>query len=330
MKLSTQSPVSDTPASIVTPLVSVIIPAYNAERFILSALCSINDQKYSPLEILLIDDGSTDKTSELVQINAPHVRIINQSNGGASAARNTGLREASGEFICFLDADDYWFPGKLAAQTAYLIAHPDVGIVYHEWHVWRPDAAGIFNPPPIPLPNVAPESIIPELSGWIYHRLLMDCEVHTSTVMMRRSVAKDIGFFDTDLVTGEDYDYWLRTSRHCKIDKLSAVLSLYRITPDGLTSKPSAKNNEYEVITRSIRRWGLTSPDGSAIQKNVIERRLANLAFGYGYLQYHHGSPKLALNAFWAALRHDPLRWKVLAYLTAATGRSLFDWCKPT
>ena len=263
------------------------------------------------------------KPFNLVRRNQPHVRIISQANGGVSAARNTGLREATGEFICFLDADDGWFPAKLAAQTAYLAAHPSVGIVYHEWHVWKPDAAGAYHPPPAVNLGGSPGSIDPEFSGWIYHRLLMDCVVHTSTVMMRRTVARAVGFFDTDLVTGEDYDYWLRASHHCEMHKLAATFSFYRSTPGGLTSMPPRKNNEYVVISRAIKRWGLASPDGSIIPKTAIEQRLANLAFGFGYTHYHRGSARIARDAFLSALHHDPLRWKALAYLAAATARSL-------
>jgi len=321
---STSQPLSPAKAAPESaPMVSVIIPAYNAARFILEALQSVDAQHYYPLEILLIDDGSTDETVDLVRRNQPNVRIISQANGGVSAARNTGLREATGEFICFLDADDCWFPGKLAAQTAYLAAHPSVGIVYHKWHVWKPDAAGAYHPPSAVDAQGSPEGIDPEFSGWIYHRLLMDCVVHTSTIMMRRTVAREIGFFDTDLVTGEDYDYWLRASHHCEMHKLAATYSSYRSTPGGLTSMPPKKNNEYEVITRAIKRWGLASPDGNTVPKAAIEQRLANLAFGFGYTHYHRGSARIARNAFLSTLRHDPLRWKALAYLAATTVRSL-------
>ena len=307
------------------PLVSVIIPAYNAERFILEALESIDTQRYLPLEILLIDDGSTDGTVELVRRHAPNVQIVSQPTAGASAARNTGLRLASGEFICFLDADDGWFPGKLAAQTDYLVAHPEVGIVYHEWHVRQSDASGVFQEPQFDLLPKPSCTIDPGLSGWIYPHLLFECCVHTSTVMMRRSIAHEIGYFDTDLVTGEDYDYWLRASQHCEIHKLAATLSFYRSTPGGLTSKPTLTNNEFDVICRAIRRWGLISADGTVVPKPAIEARLARLAFSFGYLHYHLGSFRLARGAFLTALRHAPLDWKAAAYLTASTARSLFD-----
>ena len=325
MNSSPNPPSGEKSITATEPLVSIIIPVYNAERFILEALQSIDVQRYSPLEILLIDDGSTDGSVDLVRRHAPHVRIISQPNAGASAARNTGLRQASGEFICFLDADDGWFPEKLVAQTAYLAAHPKVGIIYHEWHVWKPDINGTFHPPQLELLTQPQDGIQPELSGWIYPRLLLDCSVHTSTVMMRGSVARKIGYFDTNLVTGEDYDYWLRASQHCEIHKLAATYSFYRSNPGGLTSTPPLKNNEYDVINRAIHRSGLISPDGTSIPKATVEARLARLAFSFGYQHYHEGSIQLARDAFMTTIRHAPFHWKAVAYLAVSTVRSLFN-----
>ena len=305
------------------PLVSVVIPAWNAARTLPRAIDSVLAQTWARREIIVVDDGSTDNSLALLAGYGEQLRVVSQVNGGPSSARNRGLRKARGQYVAFLDADDYWFPGKLAAQTAYLAAHPSVGMVYHKWHVWNPDAAGDYHPPPAVDAQGSPEGIDPEFSGWIYHRLLMDCVVHTSTIMMRRTVAREIGFFDTDLVTGEDYDYWLRASHHCEMHKLAATYSSYRSTPGGLTSMPPKKNNEYEVITRAIKRWGLASPDGNTVPKAAIEQRLANLAFGFGYTHYHRGSARIARNAFLSTLRHDLLRWKALAYLAATTVRSL-------
>jgi glycosyltransferase involved in cell wall biosynthesis len=300
------------------PRVSVVIPAYNAEKFVLEAIRSVDIQDYPAVEVLLIDDGSRDHTFELVTREAPHVKIIQQANAGAAAARNTGLRHATGEFICFLDADDGWFPGKLAAQDDYLTRHPEVGAVYHDWLVWKPDATGVYHLPTRPLPSTQ-DDIDPAESGWIYPRLLLDCIVHTSTVMMRRQVALDVGEFDTTLATGEDYDYWLRLSRKCQIDKLTGTYSFYRSVAGSLTGIPKAENNEYRVLTRAIARWGLSSPDGTSASKGPVRRRLGQLAFDFGYAHYHHGSRKLARNAFAQTLRHDPRRLRALAYLIAAT-----------
>lgn len=304
------------------PLVSVIIPAYNAEKYILMAIGSVLEQNYSPLEILLIDDGSTDGTAKLVQREAPQVRIIQQANAGVAAARNTGLRNASGEFICFLDADDGWFPGKLAAQVDYLARHPEVGLVFHHWLVWRPDANGVYSKLERPL-QANNSDIDPADSGWIYPQLLLDCIVHTSTVMLRRQIAQQVGFFDQNLINGEDYNYWLRVSRICEIHKLSGVYSFYREVAGSLTSTPKTLNFEYLVVQRAVQEWGLSAPGGKALPSRQINSRLAKLAFGFGFLHFHGGSPKLARQAFFDAIRHNPWMWRALLYLAASQFKML-------
>lgn len=300
------------------PLVSVIIPAYNAEKFILEAIHSVLDQNYAPLEILLIDDGSKDETAALVRREAPQVRIIRQANAGVAAARNTGLRHATGVYICFLDADDGWFQGKLAAQVEYLQSYPEAGVVFHKWYVWKHDEGGIYNPPQRSEVPVSGE-IDPALSGWIYPHLLLDCIVHTSTVMMRREAALDTGFFDTALETGEDYDYWLRVSRKFQIHKLTGTYSFYRASPGSLTSAPKSQNNEYNVIKRALKEWGLSSPDGVSVPKSVLNKRLSKLAFDFGYAHYHHGSAQLASAAFLKSFLYQPSRVRAVAYFMAST-----------
>lgn len=296
-------------------LVSVIIPAYNAESYVLEAIKSILAQDYTPVEILLVDDGSTDRTVERVQIAAPKVRIIRQQNAGVAAARNTGLREVRGSYITFLDADDIWLPGKLSAQVRYLQSHPEVGLVFHNWEVWKPDSSGVYHWPQLDSvkPKIEP-SVEPDLSGWLYLSLLLDCVVHTSTVMIRREVIDKVGFFDTDLVCGEDYDYWLRISRICKMHKLPETYSFYRSVGGSLSSKPKSINYEYEVISRALFKWGLVSPDGQVMPSRLMVRRLAGMAFNHGYNHYHQGIPALALSAFTRVLHHDPLSWRAVIY----------------
>lgn len=302
-------------------LISVIIPAYNAEKFVLDAIHSVLQQDFQPLEILLIDDGSTDDTVALVKREAPQVKIIQQANAGVAAARNTGLRHATGDYICFLDADDGWFPGKLEAQVDYLRLHPEVSVVYHKWHVWKPDENGIFNPPQR-AENPVPGEIDPALSGWIYPRLLLDCVVHTSTVMMRREIARDIGFFDTALDTGEDYDFWLRVSRKFQIHKLTGTYSFYRVASGSLTTgAPKSQNNEYNVIKRALKQWGRSSPDGFSVSRAMINQRLSKLAFDFGYAHYHYGSAKLASSAFLKSFLLQPTRIRSIAYFLASTIR---------
>lgn len=299
------------------PLVSVVIPAYNAERFVLDALRSVIDQHYEPIEILLVDDGSQDQTVALVEQELPGVRIIRQQNAGAAAARNTGLREARGDLICLLDADDGWFPGKLAAQVEHLRQHPEVGLVFHDWLVWRPDQHGHYAEPE--RAAAQPPGLDLACSGWIYSRLLLDCIVHTSTVMLRREVVEEIGYFDTELVNGEDYNYWLRVSRKYQIHKLAAVYSYYREVAGSLTklAKPKPENYEYRVVSEAIARWGLVSHDGQSISGRDAAKRLGKLAFDFGVGHFFAGSPSVAAKAFIATLRHNPLKLKAVIFLVA-------------
>lgn len=298
------------------PLVSVIIPAYNARAYVMEAIRSVLAQQHEPLEILLIDDGSTDGTADLVAAEAPRVRIIRQANGGVAAARNTGLQAATGEFITFLDADDGWFPGKLRAQLDYLQAHPEVGLVWHRWQLLRPDADGRFHWPEPPRDIGPPE---PHLSGWLYLQLLQDCVVSSPTVMIRRAIVAEVGLFDTDLKIGEDYDYWLRISRMTRMHKLAAVYSFYRTNLDSLTNRLHERNYEYEVIRRAVEHWGLCDPGGQCLPRARIDARLGQLALGFAYQHLRQGgSTHLARAASWQALRHQPWRLKPWLYILAS------------
>ncbi len=310
--------------TLTAPLVSVIIPAYNAEKYVIEAIRSVLDQDYQPIEVLLIDDGSEDSTVNLVKDNTPQVKIIQQANTGVAAARNTGLRYASGEFISFLDADDGWFSGKLTAQVNYLQQHPEVGLVFHKWFVWKPDGTGLYvKPQGLPVPVLGEINSL--LSGWIYPQLLLDCVIHTSTVMMRREVAKVTGFFETTLINGEDYNYWIRVSRNYEIHQLTGIYSFYRMVAGSLTNDtPKSDNYGYRVIKGAIDQWGLSSPDGVSLSKSLADKRLAQLAFSHGYGHYYYGSAEWACRAFFDTLRHDPLMWRALVYLLLSKFRRIF------
>src|SRR5271170_543537 len=115
------------------PAVTVLIDTYNHERFIEEALVSVLEQDFpsSDVEILVVDDGSTDRTPEVVRKFEPRVRLLRKTNGGQASAFNAGIPEARGEIVAFLDGDDWWAPGKLTAVTQALSAHADVGLVGH-------------------------------------------------------------------------------------------------------------------------------------------------------------------------------------------------------
>jgi glycosyltransferase involved in cell wall biosynthesis len=304
-------------------LVSVIIPAYNCANYIEDTLACVFAQHYPLVEILVVDDGSRDDTVKILQPLAEQgkIRLIQQANQGAAAARNTGLKQANGEFIAFLDSDDYWVKNKLALQVAYLDAHPQTGAVYAAWHEWHGDNNGNFPPPASVIAEVSNNSleIDPAFSGWVYVPLLHDCVIHTSAIMIRSELLASLGLFDETLRIGEDYDLWLRLSRLTKIDKLITPLSLYKIHAESLVNKqPLAICYRAKVIQRAITQWGYQGQDGSKASKAQMQQLLANIHFDFAYQHYKAGNRQFALAHLLKQVRFYPyLAVKAVALIAA-------------
>lgn len=296
-----------------TPLVSVILPAYNAQAYIAQAVDSVLTQDYANLELLVIDDGSTDGTANHPMLQDRRIRVFQQNNAGPAAARNLGVKQARGELIAFIDADDLWLPDKLTAQVDYLQAHPDVSIVFGGFRRWEAAADGHFVVPVVTPPANTTHTLT-RPSGWIYTDLLLDSVVHIITAMVRRPVFDTVGLFDTQLPTGEDYDFWLRASRQFKLDQLAHTLACYRIHPTSLTTIPRPESNEYKVLTHALRTWGVTGPDGQSVDATTLQNRLFGICFGHAYLHFWNGSRRQARKAFAQALGHSFWHPKVWAY----------------
>src|SRR6476619_6869657 len=130
------------------PAVSVVMPAYNAGAYIGEALDSILAQGRDDVEVIVVDDGSSDDTLDVARSRGTAVRVFAQANLGSAVARNRALDEARAPLVAFLDADDVWLPGKLDAQLRALERDPSLGGVYSAWHVWKPDANGTYARPP--------------------------------------------------------------------------------------------------------------------------------------------------------------------------------------
>ena len=117
------------------PLVSVVIPTYNRKNKVVEAINSVISQNFESIEILVIDDGSTDGTAEFLTSLSLPITVITKSNGGVSSARNTGIKASKGKYVAFLDSDDLWLPGKLAAQVDFLNNHPEIPLVYTDQYL---------------------------------------------------------------------------------------------------------------------------------------------------------------------------------------------------
>jgi glycosyltransferase involved in cell wall biosynthesis len=292
------------------------MPAYNARPYIAEAISSVLDQDYPNIELIVIDDGSIDGTAECAESFGDWVKVIRQANAGVAAARNKGLAEARGALIAFLDADDLWLPGKLAAQVEYLHLHPDTAVVYGVFSRWHTKPDGSFDSPPAPVVKDPQNLLVVEHSGWIYTELLFDNIVHIITAMIRKEVVEKLGGFDESLPTGEDYDFWLRMSRHFKADKLNRVLAYYRMNASSITRTPRAENNEYLVLQKALDQYGLVGQDGASVADKLVKRRMFQLCFSHGYLHFWSGgNPCVALKAFQAAKNYSGGGFKIAIYI---------------
>jgi glycosyltransferase involved in cell wall biosynthesis len=183
---------------IKNPLISVVIPTYNRGQMVKEAVCSVLAQDFRNFELILVDDGSTDNTPDILDEFRDELIVIRQENKGVSAARNRGIAAASGELIAFLDSDDLWLPKKLSEQAGFFQSNPDALICQTE-EIWIRNGV-----------RVNPKKKHQKRSGMIFDPSLSLCLVSPSAVMMRRELFEIVGGFDETLPACEDYDLWLR------------------------------------------------------------------------------------------------------------------------
>jgi glycosyltransferase involved in cell wall biosynthesis len=203
------------------PDVSVVIPAYQMAHSVVPAIRSAQIQVPPPKEIIVVDDGSSDGTAEAA-VAISGVRLFRQTNQGPSAARNRGITEATGTWVAFLDADDCWMPGKLAAQAWARQRCPGTVLVAGDWV--RTSGSDLLTF------GVAEAPAVQRIS---YRDILVLNRFQTSTVMVRRDVLNAVGGFDPCLDGVEDWDLWLRCARQGPIVKLTTPLVMYQDTADG-------------------------------------------------------------------------------------------------
>ncbi len=180
-------------------MVSIVIPVYNRKEPLLRAVGSVFEQTFREWELIVVDDGSTDGTRQLLRgLEGGRVRCLFQPHSGVSSARNLGLRAAQYPWIAFLDSDDYWLPRKLQVQLQILQQNPQYEIV-HTDEIWIRRGR-----------RVNPKKIHRKYGGWIYPHCLPRCIVSPSSILLQRRVLDDQGGFDESLPVCEDYELWLR------------------------------------------------------------------------------------------------------------------------
>lgn len=218
------------------PLVSVIIPVYNGEKFLAEALDSVFAQNYEPIEVIVVDDGSTDGTAALLSGYGDRIRYLHQENQGQAAARNRALGIVSGELIAFLDADDIWLPDKLHQQIAYLRANPSVGVVATQMEAFLDEDAGWIPGLNRAYWESAPPGLLP------------------STLLCRRALFYSVGYFAEELRLAEDTDWLFRLKeKGIPIGLVDQVLVRKRIHQTNLT-RLSTTADTTGAIRASLRR----------------------------------------------------------------------------
>ncbi len=200
-----------------TPVVSVIIPAYNQSVYISEAIQSVLGQTYPNFELIVVDDGSTDETPQIIaQIHDPRMRVIRQPNAGLSAARNTGLRESSAPLVTFLDSDDYFLPDKLEVLTNYLEEHSEIGLVVGRTRFINETGNSIIESAKTPATLALPE-------------LLFENPMCVCGVLLRRKWLECVGMFDESLRACEDWDLWIRLAyAGCRFAWVENIVATYR------------------------------------------------------------------------------------------------------
>ena len=178
--------------------ISIIIPTYNRKSFLIHAINSVLNQTYQNLELIIIDDGSSDKTENIIKKKYPKIKFYKQKNKGVSAARNKGIKMASCKWIAFLDSDDRWHPRKIENQINYLLAHPRYKIC-HTDEIWI--RKGI---------RINQHKKHKKHGGHIFDKCLDLCRISPSSVIIHKDIFNKVGLFNEKLPVCEDYDLWLR------------------------------------------------------------------------------------------------------------------------
>jgi glycosyltransferase involved in cell wall biosynthesis len=253
-----------------TPKVSVIIPVYNGEKYILSSIKSAINQSYKNIEVIVVDDGSTDSTAEIVKgirklSNREKIKYIYQDNKGAASARNHAIRKSEGQYIALLDHDDIWERDKIEMQVNYMKKNPDDCLVHTD--------AGFIDEKG----NIIKEMKRPEgfyVKGKCFKELFQQNKIRTSTVLIKKKCVDEVGGFDENIHYIEDRDLWLRLSRKYPFGYLDTVLAYYRIHKDNMTNdKIGHYTNRIKMFRKIIKNY----PDAfKIVGKREVKQCLFN------------------------------------------------------
>lgn len=219
-------------------LVSVIIPSYNSARFLSDTLNSVLNQTYEAIEVIVVDDGSTDETEQVAKTSSEKIRYVKQKNKGVSEARNNGFKVSKGKFICFLDADDWFYPKNIENKVNMLNSNPELGLVHGNVVVTDEN----LNSNGIILKGKSGK-VIPHLL-----KLVPPAIPCPSNVLIRRKAIINQPVFDERLSTSADYDLWLRIAQEWEVGWVNEECIKYRQHGSNMFSNLELFQHDMELI----------------------------------------------------------------------------------
>ncbi|MCA9401664.1 MAG: glycosyltransferase [Candidatus Omnitrophica bacterium] len=230
------------------PFFSIIIPTYNRREYLRTAVASVLQQTDPRYELIIVDDGSTDGTDQIMStFSDERTRYLHQENHGVAHARNQGLKIARGPWIAFLDSDDRWLPKKLERISGLMRDHPTIQI-FHTEERWYRGGQVLLQKKKHQKPT-----------GWVYPRVLPICCMSISTAVIHRSVFDRVGLFDETLPACEDYDFWLRSTHQFEV----------KLLEEALTEKEGGRDDQLSL------QWGFDRFRIQALQKMIDSKTLS-------------------------------------------------------
>ncbi len=278
--------------------VSIIIPAYNKAVLTVKAVESVLRQSYKNIEVIVVDDGSTDETKQSLLPFLNKINYVFKKNGGACSARNAGIRLAKGDYLAFLDCDDIFLPDKIEVCLKYLEGHPSVGFVHTAAYFidHQGKICGKYSHPRS------------KKTGWISDRLILGNFVCNSTVVVKKEVLRKAGSFDESIFMPADWDMWLRLSEVSKGGYIDLPLSQYRVTDNYILGKVALALKEEIIVIEKY------------FQRNINKcgyfgkRVTSNLHFRFAQCYFLKNDTKKFKKEAYLAAKENILNFKLWAF----------------
>lgn len=277
--------------------VSVIIPSYNHATYIRQCVDSVLGQTCRDLEVIVVDDGSSDGSLEILQSYGDAITLIYQDNRGTQAARNAAIAASSGELIAILDSDDYWLPHKLAAQVALFDRRPELGLVYAFADTVNPAGERTNVGWHLGAPVIHPYGALAQL--------LLGCYIPALTATFRRTCIEDVGSFDENLLGSGDWDLWIRIAARYPIACVEQPLAHYRIHPTN-TTKLLFRTKAIRTEHGQVLQKAFQLPEVSALPQKIRDMAVARTHLSSAEAEAMDGDARMVGLELTQAIELDP------------------------